>query len=98
MGVADLTLEYGLHALAQLRQAGADGEVGAGDVAGEMAVDADPVVRAVETVTIPLLAGRQLRRQPRLLELEEVDASLDANQLVTGGGPLVFRRYVALVE
>src|SRR5439155_10892228 len=72
-------------ALTELGQVGADGEVVAGDVAGEMAVDADPVVRAVETVTIPLLAGRELRRQPRLLELEEVDASLVVNQLVTGG-------------
>src|SRR5207302_1656836 len=107
---------------------------------GEMAVDADPVVSAVETVTIPLLAGCELRRQPRLLELEEIDASLVVNQLVTGGdhwrgdlehaqsvrmfasnvqliytqkiqvnklsghqatpagAPLVFHRYVALVE
>src|SRR5207248_10430678 len=60
-------------------------QIVAGDVAGEMAVDADPVVRAVETVTIPLLAGRELRRQPRLLELEEVDASLVVNQLLTCG-------------
>src|SRR5439155_8727171 len=54
-------------------------------IARDMAVDADPVVRAVEAVTVPLLARRQLRRQPRLLELEEVDASLVVNQLLTRG-------------
>ena len=85
VGVADLTLEYGLHALTELGQVGADGQVVAGDIAREMAVDADPVVSAVETVTVPLLAGRELRRQPRLLELEEVDASLVVNQLLTRG-------------
>src|SRR5439155_3743807 len=85
VGKSDLPLEYGLHALAELGQVGADAQVVAGDVAGEMAVDADPVVRAVETVTVPLVAGRELRRQPRLLQLEEVDASLVVNQLLTCG-------------
>ena len=85
MGKADLPLEHRLHALTELGQVGADAQVVAGDIAREMAVDADPVVGGVETVTIPLLAGRELRRQPRLLELEEVDASLVVNQLVTGG-------------
>src|SRR5438046_3268521 len=83
VGKADLPLEHRLHALAELGHVGADAQVVAGEVTGEVGVDADPVGRAVEAVTVPPLARRQLRRQPRLLELEEVDASLVVNQLLT---------------
>ena len=83
VGEADLILEHGLDALAELGHMSAHRQVVAGDVARDFAVDPDPVVGAVEAFQVPLAARLELRREARLLELQHIDASLVVNHLVT---------------
>src|SRR2546422_3920758 len=82
MSKADLARLNRLDALRQVGHTLADGGSIAHRVAGQVAVDADPVIWTGRALPIPKIGLDELRREPGLLEQQEVDLMLVFDELL----------------
>jgi len=89
MGEADLPLLNRLHALRQLGHPLSDRDPIAHRVARQVAVDTNPVVGGGRALPVPEVGLDEFRREPGLLEQQQVDLALVFDQLLGEKGASV---------